>query len=84
MYTNTRTGPAPHQIGRFNLDNEKHLVVPLVVLMDALRLLMKNNVLQFGDTCWLQKAGTAMGAPPDPPWATILFNIHEEAVLTNF
>ena len=52
--------------------------------MDALRLLMTNNVFRFGDTYWIQKMGTAMGAPPAPPWATILFGIHEETVLARF
>ena len=52
--------------------------------MDALRLLMTNNVFKFGDTFWLQKRGTAMGAPPAPPWATIFFGIHEETVLARF
>ena len=52
--------------------------------MDALRLLMTNNVFQFGDTYWLQKVGTEMGAPPVSPWATIFFGIHEETVLAQF
>ena len=52
--------------------------------MDALRLLMNNNVFQFGDTYWLQKVGTAMGVPPAPPWATIFFGFHEETVLAQF
>ena len=30
------------------------------------------------------KAGTAMGAPPAPPWVTIFFGIHEETVLAIF
>ena len=50
--------------------------------MDALRLIMTNNVFQFGDRYWLQKVGTEMGVPPAPPWATIFFGIHEETVLT--
>ena len=52
--------------------------------MDTLRLLMTNNVFQFGDTYWIQKVGTAMGEPPAPPWATIFFGIHEETVLAQF
>ena len=31
-----------------------------------------------------EKLGTAMRAPPAPPWATIFFGIHEEAVLVKF
>ena len=84
MYTNIGTGPDLYCIGRFALDNVKHLTVPPPVMMDALRLLMKNKVFQFGDTYWLQKVGAAMGAPPAPPWATIFFGIHEEAVLAQF
>ena len=84
MYTNTRTGPAIHHIGRFALNNEKHLAVPPAVLMDAFSLLMTNNVFQFGDTYWLKKVGTATGAPQPPPWATIFIEMHEEEVLAQF
>ena len=84
MYTNIRTGPGIHRIGWFALDNEKHLAVPPADLMDALRLLITKNVFQFGDTYWLQKVGTATGAPPEPPWATTFFGIHEDAVLAQF
>ena len=71
-------------MGQFALENKEHLTVPPVVLMDALRLLMTNNVFQFGATFWLQKVGTAMGAPPAPPWATIFLGIHKETVLAQF
>ena len=53
MYMNIKTGPALHRIGKFALENKEHLTVPPVVLMDALRLLMTDNVFQFGDTFWL-------------------------------
>ena len=52
--------------------------------MDALNLLMTNNVFQFGDTYWLKKVGTAIGAPPAPPLATIVFGIHEKTVIAQF
>ena len=52
--------------------------------MDALRLIMTNNVFQFGDKYWIQKVGTEMGAPPTPIWATIFFGIHEVTVLAQF
>ena len=53
MYTNIQTGPALHRIGQFAFKNKEHLTVPPAVLMEALRLLTKNNVFQFGDTFWL-------------------------------
>ena len=84
MYTNIKTGTVLQRIGQFALNNREHLTVPPTVLMDALRLLMTNNVFQFGDTFWLQKVGTAMGEPPAPPWATIFFGIYEETVLARF
>ena len=84
MYTKIKTGPAIHHIGQFALENKEHLNVTPAVLMDALRLLMTNNVFQFGDTYWLQKFGTEMGAPPAPPWATIILGIYEETMLARF
>ena len=84
MYTNIKTGPALQHIGQFFLENKKHLTVSPAVLMDALRLIMTNNVFQFGDKYWIQKVGTEMGAPPTPIWATIFFGIHEVTVLAQF
>ena len=84
LYSNIKTGPALHHIGKFALENKEHMTVPPAVLMDPLHLLMTNNVFQFGDTYWLQKVGVAMGAPPAPPWATIFFGIHEETVFAQF
>ena len=76
MYTNIKTCLALHCIRKFALEHKEHLTVPTAVLMYALRLLMTNNVSQFGDTYWLQKVGTAMGASPAPSWTTIFFGIH--------
>ena len=45
---------------------------------------MKNNIFAFGDTFWLQKAGTAMGTPPAPTWATIYFCIWEITIIPEF
>ena len=84
MYTNIKTGPALHRIGQFVLEHKKHLTAPPTVLMDALNLLMTNNVFQLGDTYWLQKVGTEMGDPPALPWATTFFRIQKETVLTQF
>ena len=84
MYTNIKTCPEIHCIGQFSHDNNEHLTVPTAFFMDALRLLITNNIFKVGDKYWLQKVGTAMGAPPAPPWATIFLGIHEETVLAQF
>ena len=52
--------------------------------MDALRLMITNNVLKFGDTYWLQKVGTEMGAPLAPPRDTIFFSIYKVTVIAQF
>ena len=44
LYTNIKTGSALHRIGQFSLENKEHLTVPPAVMMDALHLLMTNNV----------------------------------------
>ena len=66
MYTNIKTGPALHRIGQSALEHKEHLTVPPAVLMDALRLLMNNNVFQFGDTYWHQKNNNSDGSATSP------------------
>ena len=52
--------------------------------MDTLTLVMINNVFTFGDTYWKQETGAAIGTPPAPPYATILFAIKEKELNHNF
>ena len=53
-------------------------------LKAALNIVFRNNIFRFGDVYFKQISGTAMGTRPAPPWATIFFAIHEEAVLDRF
>ena len=74
MYTNIDTDRALH-----NLSSR----VPGHVV-DALRIIMKNNIFQFSDTWWRQLEGTAMGTPPACMWATLFFAEHEEFLCTKY
>ena len=52
-------------------------IVHLGQLENTLDLVMKNNIFLGDSTFWLQNAGTAMGTPPAPNYATLYFAIHE-------
>jgi hypothetical protein len=47
-------------------------------MIQALELVMKNNIFEFGDTYWHQIDGTAMGVSPSCVYATLYFAIHED------
>ena len=51
------------------------------MVIEAVRLIMTNNVFQFDDTFWLQKTGCAMGTNVACTYATIYFSYHEETEL---
>ena len=75
MYTNIPTEPALEVVGLYL---RAHCNSKLAeALIDALTIVMKNNIVQFGDTFWKQISGTAMGISPAPPWAILFFAIHE-------
>ena len=85
MYTSIPTAQALHEIARYLRRNRALFPdVPVKALVDALTLVMKNNVVQFGDTHWLQLSGAAMGTPPAPPYATLFYAIFEDTILEEF
>jgi hypothetical protein len=58
MYTNIDTPHALHVIGRYLRARRPKLPI-IKPLMEALRIIMTNNIMQFGDTFWKQLCGTA-------------------------
>ena len=85
MYTNIDTDAAIQAIHNYILANQARFpCLPLTPLTEAISLLMKHNVFQFGDTFWKQLTGTAMGAPPAPTYANVSFATHEVSILDEF
>ena len=85
MYTNIPTSTALREIKRYLLDNSHQFPkLNVAAVTQALELIMTHNVVQFGDTHWLQLSGTAMGTPPAPAYATIFYGIHEATILERF
>lgn len=78
MYTNIPTDVAIQNLRDYLCQNRKKFPnVRINALIQALNIVMRNNVFQFGDTYWLQQIGTAMGAPPAPNYANGHYGIHE-------
>ena len=51
------------------------------LFLELLKIVMTRNVFEFGDTCWLQKLGTAMGACCACACATLHPACHERTNL---
>ena len=79
MYTNIDTATALEAF-TFLLDHYKEEVpedFPRVFFLEALEIVMNQNLFQFDDTYWLQLDGTAMGTNSACLHATISFGVHE-------
>ena len=79
MYTNIDTN---HAIFAFQswFDHHKSALptgFPVKFVLLALNLIMRNNVIQFDDTYWLQLTGTAMGTSTACMFATIYYAFKE-------
>jgi hypothetical protein len=81
MYTNISTTHALSAIRRHLLITKSNLLTRLdSAMLQALELVMKNNVFEFGDTYWHQIDGTAMGVSPSCAYATLYFSAHENSL----
>ena len=85
MYTNIKTSAALREIAQYiHQRSHRWQCIPLEALMQALTLVMRNNIFRFGDTYWLQTSGTAMGTPPAPSYANLFFAIHENRIIRKY
>lgn len=50
---------------------------PLQAVLSAMKLIMKNNIFEWGDLYFLQLLGTAMGTSAACMWATLYYAYHE-------
>jgi hypothetical protein len=82
MYDNILTKRALRLISEHLRDNsDAYSEIPIEATLAGLELVMKYNIFTFGDMCFLQTKGTAMGAPPAPQIATIYYATEEAIFL---
>jgi hypothetical protein len=85
MYTNIPTSRALLFISRYLRRNAHRFDdLPVLAFMEALRMIMTNNIFSFGDTHWKQICGTAMGTPPAPPYATLYYALLEDSFIDEY
>jgi hypothetical protein len=84
MYTNINTRHALEVISNFVRTHPLCRDIDPDPLLQALNIVMTHNLVQFGDTYWVQLTGTAMGTPPAPMYATLYFAIKEFDLLSDF
>ena len=83
MYTNINTVVVLELLTIY-LQKYGFFPVPHSLNMEALELVINNNVFIFGDTFWIQLLRTEMGTPPALDWATLFFAIKKEKLLSLF
>ena len=81
MYNNIDTDHAIEVItwwlNDLNEQNKLPHDFPLEAILEAMEIIMKNNIFEFGDCYFLQLLGTAMGTSAAVMWATIYYAYHE-------
>lgn len=89
MYSNIDTNHGLHVIQQwYETYNQRGLLdsnTPVAFILDALTLIMKDNIFQFGDTTWRQLRGTAMGTSTAVNYANLYVGFLEvEGLITEF
>lgn len=77
MYTNICTDHAIEVIFEWLDSLTLPADFPLEAVKEAIELVMRNNIFEWGDMYFLQLLGTAMGTSAACMWATIYFAVHE-------
>ncbi|KAL7482374.1 hypothetical protein ACHAW6_008045 [Cyclotella cf. meneghiniana] len=76
---NPPSNTSPHTFTPYMANHSSTTTLP--PLIDAIKIVFRNNVIQVGDTYWRQISGTGMGISPDPPWVTIFYALHKNTFL---
>ncbi len=86
MYTNIDTAHVLQAIDHFLLKNATELpeLFPTAAVMHALRIIMENNIFEFGIEHFKQLLGTAMRTPAACIYATLYYGVHENTLLTKY
>ena len=76
MYNNIDTD---HAIQVTDLDSRGLLPSDfhLEAVREAMELVLRNNIFEYGDLCFIQLLGTAMGTSAVVMWATLYYAYHE-------
>jgi hypothetical protein len=60
------------------LDPEESHSIPTKAILDTFELVMRNNIMTLGDTCFLQLIGTAMGTSVAVIFTNLYFGFHKK------
>mmetsp|Transcript_25192 Transcript_25192/g.40862 ORF Transcript_25192/g.40862 Transcript_25192/m.40862 type:complete len:678 (-) Transcript_25192:58-2091(-) len=87
MYVNINTDACLDELSKYLRDANTRAKFPHYdpdMLLEAIELVMRNNIMTFGDLFFLQLSGVAMGISPAPPIASIFYAIFENIMLPNW
>ena len=83
MYSNVDSTAALEVLSKYlrRPDTLKRFSYNADCLIEAIGIVLRSNIIKFGDIFAVQKKGVAMGICPAPSIAIIFFAIHEEFLL---
>jgi hypothetical protein len=85
MYTNIPTAKALSFISNHIRETAHEFQdISVEALVEALGIVMRNNVFTFSDVIYTQVHGTDMDTPPSPMWANLYMSINEDTFLQPF